>query len=114
VRPEKLRIETLSPDGAAPAGDGQPRIEGVVESSIYLGTATQMIVDLGDEVKITVLCPNTSEAERQSLPGAGVRVALSWQPEHMHVVRESNGSAAKGKGDGPGQTKEMRSHVEQT
>jgi hypothetical protein len=36
-----------------------------------------------------VLCPNTSEAERQSLPGGGARVTLSWEPEHMHLVRES-------------------------
>jgi spermidine/putrescine transport system ATP-binding protein len=115
VRPEKLLIHALGPYGAAPAGDGLPRVEGMVESSIYLGTATQMIVDLGDEVKITVLCPNTSEAERQSLPGAGVRVALSWQPEHMHVVRESDMPAAMDEtDDGSGQTKEMRSHVEQT
>ena len=53
-----------------------------------------MVVDLGEEVRMTVLCPNTSEAERQSLPGAGVRVVLSWEPEHMHVVRESSGNGA--------------------
>jgi ABC-type Fe3+/spermidine/putrescine transport system ATPase subunit len=87
VRPEKLRIETIGADGA---GDGRlPHVEGVVESSIYLGTTTQMVVDLGEEVRITVLCPNTSEAERQSLPGGGARVSLSWEPEHMHLVRES-------------------------
>ena len=48
-----------------------------------------MIVDLGGDVRMTVLCPNSSEAERQSLPGAGVRVSLSWEPQHMHLVRES-------------------------
>ncbi|HEY5976788.1 MAG TPA: ABC transporter ATP-binding protein [Solirubrobacterales bacterium] len=88
VRPEKLRIDTLDGAGSAPDGD-DPRVDGVVESSVYLGTSTQMIVDLGDEVKLTVLCANTSEAERASLPGGGARVALSWEPEHMHVVRES-------------------------
>jgi spermidine/putrescine transport system ATP-binding protein len=93
VRPEKLRIET--------AGDGQsdgrlPRVEGLVESSIYLGTTTQMVVDIGGEVKITVLCPNTSEAERQSLPGGGARVSLSWEPEHMHLVRESPAASPDG------------------
>ena len=59
---------------------------GVVESSLYLGTATQIVVDLGDEVRMTVLVPNADEAERQRLPGGGARVALSWEPEHMHVV----------------------------
>jgi spermidine/putrescine transport system ATP-binding protein len=87
VRPEKLTIETIGSDGGA--GDGRPRVEGVVESSVYLGTTTQMVVLLGEGVRMTVLCPNTSEAERQSLPGGGARVSLSWEPEHMHLVRES-------------------------
>jgi spermidine/putrescine transport system ATP-binding protein len=87
VRPEKLLIETIGADGD---GDGRlPRVEGIVESSVYLGTTTQMVVDLGKEIRMTVLCPNTSEAERQSLPGGGARVSLSWEPEHMHLVRES-------------------------
>jgi spermidine/putrescine transport system ATP-binding protein len=88
VRPEKLRIELASGEGA-PASNGLPQVEGVVESSIYLGTSTQIAVDLGEGVRMTVLVPNASEAERQRLPGGGARVALSWEPEHMHVVRES-------------------------
>ena len=87
VRPEKLRIEPLEP--VAPSANGMPRVEGTVESSLYLGTSTQIVVDLGDGVRMTVLVPNASEAERQRLPGGGARVALSWDPEHMHVVRES-------------------------
>src|SRR3954467_2289557 len=41
VRPEKLRVET------GENGNGAPRVEGVVASSLYLGTATQIAVDLG-------------------------------------------------------------------
>jgi spermidine/putrescine transport system ATP-binding protein len=88
VRPEKLQIDSLDAK-TAPTANGLPRVEGVVESSVYLGTTTQIVVDLGEGVRMTVLCPNASEAERQSLPGGGARVALSWEPEHMHVVRES-------------------------
>jgi hypothetical protein len=33
--------------------------------------------------------PNADEEERRRLPGGGARVALSWEPEHMHLVRES-------------------------
>ena len=58
----------------------------MVESSLYLGTATQIVVELGEDVRMTVLVPNADEAERQRLPGGGARVALSWEPEHMHVV----------------------------
>ncbi len=89
VRPEKLRIEPLGAGGAA-GSNGLPRVEGVIESSVYLGTATQIVVDLGGDVHMTVLVPNASESERQRLPGGGARVALSWEPEHTHLVRESS------------------------
>lgn len=85
VRPEKLRIDRVQ-DGA---GDGGPGVEGTVESSLYLGTATQIVVRLAGDVPMTVLVPNADEAERQRLPGGGVRVRLSWAPEHIHLVRES-------------------------
>jgi hypothetical protein len=45
---------------------------------------------------MTVLVPNASEAERQRLPGGGARVTLAWEPEHMHVVRESFGRKEEG------------------
>jgi spermidine/putrescine transport system ATP-binding protein len=87
VRPEKLAI------GAG--GGNSPSVEGLVESSLYLGTSTQLIVQLPGDVRMTVLVPNTDEALRQQLPGGGAKVQLTWDPEHMHVVRESqtNGAA---------------------
>jgi spermidine/putrescine transport system ATP-binding protein len=91
VRPEKLRVEQAGHSSS----NGLPRVEGVVESSIYLGTATQIVVGLGQDVRMTVLVPNASEAERQRLPGGGARVELSWDPEHMHMVRESNGKGSE-------------------
>jgi spermidine/putrescine transport system ATP-binding protein len=91
VRPEKLRVESIG--GGEPASNGLPRVEGVVQSSLYLGTATQIVVGLGEDVRMTVLVPNADEAERQRLPGGGARVALSWEPEHMHMVRESPGDS---------------------
>jgi len=95
VRPEKLRVDPLGA-GEPAAANGRPRVEGTVESSLYLGTSTQIAVDLGDGVRMTVLVPNADEAQRQLLPGGGARVALSWEPEHMHVVRESlEGQAVK-------------------
>jgi spermidine/putrescine transport system ATP-binding protein len=87
VRPEKLKV-TMVGDGEVIA-DGEPRVEGIVESSLYLGTSTQIAVNLGGEVRMTVLIPNADEAERQTLPGGGAKVTLSWAPEHMHVVTAS-------------------------
>jgi spermidine/putrescine transport system ATP-binding protein len=92
VRPEKLQIQTAN--GSGPA-DG-PSVEGIVEASVFLGTATQIVVALAEDVKMTVLVPNASEAERARLPGGGARVRLSWQPEHIHVVRESAAAPSQG------------------
>jgi spermidine/putrescine transport system ATP-binding protein len=97
VRPEKLRVE-VGENGRGPAD--RPRVEGIVASSLYLGTATQIAVDLGEGVRMTVLVPNADEAERQQLPGGGARVALSWEPEHMHLVRESPDGRASSNGTG--------------
>ena len=85
VRPEKLKVTRVED----PAPAGLPSVEGMIESSLYLGTATQMVVRLADEVTMTVLVPNSDEDERQKLPGAGARVRLSWATDHMHVVKES-------------------------
>jgi ABC-type Fe3+/spermidine/putrescine transport system ATPase subunit len=98
VRPEKLRVEAGDENGDGQAG--HPRVEGTVTSSLYLGTATQIAVDLGESVRMTVLVPNADEAERQRLPGGGARVALSWEPEHMHLVRESPNGAPAESNDG--------------
>ncbi len=97
VRPEKLQVE-LGDDGNGRSD--QPRVEGVVTSSLYLGTATQITVDLGEGVRMTVLVPNADEAERQRLPGGGARIALTWEPEHMHLVRESSNGVAAGSNGG--------------
>ena len=85
VRPEKLEIRFAEDHTEAEL----PNVEGIVESSLYLGTATQIVVRLPDKVAMTVLVANTDEDERQRLPGGGARVRLSWTPDHMHVLRES-------------------------
>ncbi len=100
VRPEKLRVE-LAGEGAEPTA-GSPSVAGVVESSVYLGTATQLVVDVGDGVRMTVLIPNADESERQSLPGGGARVVLRWEPEHMHVVIDEDELGAAAPGDQAG------------
>jgi spermidine/putrescine transport system ATP-binding protein len=89
VRPEKLRI--VPADGPT---DG-PAVDGVVESSVFLGTSTQIVVRLAGDVPITVLVPNADEAERQRLPGGGANVKLSWAPEHMHLVRTAPNGAGE-------------------
>jgi spermidine/putrescine transport system ATP-binding protein len=82
VRPEKLSIDA----DTATVRTGRPSVDGVVESSVYLGTSTQIVVRLAGDVRMTVLVPNADEALRQRLPGGGAQVRLSWAPEHIHVV----------------------------
>ena len=93
VRPEKLLITRAE----EPTPDGYPSVAGTVESSVYLGTATQIVVGLAGNVRMTVLIPNADEAERQRLPGGGANVRLSWAPEHVHLVRESRATSSQDK-----------------
>ena len=89
VRPEKLTVTKVE----EPPPAGQPSVEGVVEAAVFLGTATQMVVKVAGDVRLTVLVPNADEAERQRLPGAGARVHLAWASENMHVVSGSGASS---------------------
>ncbi|HYY21492.1 MAG TPA: ABC transporter ATP-binding protein [Thermoleophilaceae bacterium] len=87
VRPEKLRIDPAS----RPPPDRRPSVEGRLESSLYLGTATQVVVRLRDGTAMTVLVPNTDEEARRRLPTAGDPVRLAWASDHIHMVREADG-----------------------
>jgi spermidine/putrescine transport system ATP-binding protein len=84
VRPEKLELH----QAGASAEGGRPSVEGQVESSLYLGTATQMVVKLGDGTRMTVLVPNADAEARRDLPAAGDAARLSWSDENIHIVRE--------------------------
>jgi spermidine/putrescine transport system ATP-binding protein len=85
VRPEKLGLE---PAGAA-LSERRAAVEGRVESSLYLGTATQMVVRLTDDTRMTVLVPNADADARRDLPGAGESARLTWGDENIHIVREA-------------------------
>ena len=85
VRPEKLSLTTSGQSSS----DG-PNVEGQVESSLYLGTATQMVVRLGDGTRMTVLVPNADAEARRDLPAAGDAARLTWSDENIHIVREGS------------------------
>ncbi len=86
VRPEKLQLHAAANGDAAA---GRASVEGQVESSLYLGTATQVVVALGDGTRLTVLVPNADEDERRRLPAAGDGARLTWSDENIHMVRET-------------------------
>ena len=87
VRPEKLELHPQDD----PLADDRIAVKGVIESALYLGTATQVVVRLHDATAMTVLVPNTDEAARQRLPVPGAPVHLAWKAEHIHIVREALG-----------------------
>jgi spermidine/putrescine transport system ATP-binding protein len=84
VRPEKLGL--VRGDGSGSADSMS--VQGQVESSLYLGTATQMVVRLADGTGMTVLVPNADVEERRNLPAPGEPARLTWSQENIHVVRE--------------------------
>src|ERR1700741_5335656 len=87
VRPEKLVLERAG----VPSAGNRAAVEGQVESSLYLGTATQMVVKLADDTRMTVLVPNADADARRDLPGPGDAARLSWGHENIHIVREPAG-----------------------
>ncbi len=87
VRPEKLQIRGSEGD------HGQPTVQGVLESSLYLGTATQVLVRLSDGTGMTVLVPNADEEQRRALPPPGSTVRIAWSQENIHMVKETQGDA---------------------
>jgi spermidine/putrescine transport system ATP-binding protein len=90
VRPEKLALSATS---VAAASDGAS-VEGQVQDSLYLGTATQMSVLLPDGTRMTVLVPNADAEARHELPVPGDAARLSWSADNIHVVRDAAADAA--------------------
>jgi spermidine/putrescine transport system ATP-binding protein len=84
VRPEKLELYPVG-DGAG----GDDTVEARVESSLYLGTATQVIVTLADGTEMTVLVPNSDDEARRSVPPPGEKAQLGWRGESIHIVRRA-------------------------
>ena len=62
------RRSSSSPTRAKRAADGQPSVEGVVEGSVYLGTSTQIVVRLAEDVRMTVLVPNAERSRACAAP----------------------------------------------
>jgi spermidine/putrescine transport system ATP-binding protein len=103
VRPEKIEVWPME----QPLRGDEPNVEGLVEASVYLGTATQMVIRLAGDTTLTVLVPNTDEAARQRLPGAGARVRLGWLPQHMHLIPAAPAANGSGGGDSPSEEAEI-------
>ena len=79
VRPEKLWIDELEP--------GMCEVEGTIAERVYLGTMTQIIVELAPDSRVIALEQNTSRARADDRWELGDRVRIGWHPRHGQVLR---------------------------
>jgi spermidine/putrescine transport system ATP-binding protein len=79
VRPEKLLVDELE--------DGMASVEGTIAERVYMGTATQLIVELGPGARLVALEQNTARARADDRWELGDRVRIGWRPEHGQVLR---------------------------
>jgi spermidine/putrescine transport system ATP-binding protein len=79
VRPEKLLVDELE--------DGMASVEGTIAERVYMGTATQLIVELGPDARLVALEQNTARARSDDRWELGDRVRVGWHPEHGQVLR---------------------------
>jgi spermidine/putrescine transport system ATP-binding protein len=82
VRPEKIRFEP------GMLGEDATRVGGRIREVVYLGSMTQIIVDLATGDQLTVHQLN-DEVETIA-PQAGDTVTLHWAPEHSFVIADNS------------------------
>jgi spermidine/putrescine transport system ATP-binding protein len=79
VRPEKIFLDEHE--------EGMVSVEGEIVERIYLGTTTQVIVELAPDVRVVALEQNTARSRADDRWEIGHRVRLGWHPEHARVLR---------------------------
>jgi spermidine/putrescine transport system ATP-binding protein len=79
IRPEKILIDELE--------EGMFSTEGRIVERVYLGTTTQVIVELSAGARVVALEQNYARARDDDRWGIGERVRLGWHPEHALVLR---------------------------
>ncbi|HEV2875222.1 MAG TPA: ABC transporter ATP-binding protein [Thermoleophilaceae bacterium] len=79
VRPEKIWLGELE--------NGMTSMEGTVVGRVYVGTTTQVIVELPSGVRLVALEQNTASARADDRWEVGERVRLGWHPEHARELR---------------------------
>jgi spermidine/putrescine transport system ATP-binding protein len=79
VRPEKIWMDEI--------GDGMVVLDGTLRETIYLGTTTQYVIDLGDGAQVLALEQNTDRARAEERWSLGTQVRLGWRPDHCLVLR---------------------------
>ena len=79
VRPEKIWMDEI--------GEGMVALDGTLRETIYLGTTTQYVIDLGDGAQVLALEQNVDRARAEERWTLGTQVRLGWRPDHCLVLR---------------------------
>ncbi len=79
IRPEKIWLGDIE--------NGMTSMEGTVVERVYVGTTTQVIVELESGVRLVALEQNTASARADDRWEIGERVRLGWHPEHARELR---------------------------
>ena len=79
VRPEKIWLDEHE--------EGMVQLSGTVAERVYVGTTTQVIVELGPETRIVALEQNTHVSHAATAGRSATRSRSSWRPEHSRVLR---------------------------
>lgn len=79
VRPEKLRL--------GHDDDALVTVEGTIVETVYLGTATQYLVELAPDLRVVAIENNVMTAKHQDRLERGRRLSLGWLPEHGRILR---------------------------
>ena len=79
VRPEKIRVDE----------EGQELVvlRGRVAERVYIGTSTQVIVELSGGARIVALEQNTHVSDAADRWELGEEVSVAWHPDHSRVLR---------------------------
>ncbi len=77
VRPEKIKVVEDTPAEGSFA-------RGTVAENVYLGSMTQLIVQIGSGERLIVHQLNDEDGREPLAPGAGV--TLAWSAEHSYVI----------------------------
>jgi spermidine/putrescine transport system ATP-binding protein len=80
VRPEKIAVDEE-------IEDGMTTVEGMIVERVYIGTNTQIIVELAPGLRLMALEQNWIRARSDDRWEIGQRVKLGWRPEHALVLR---------------------------
>ena len=79
VRPEKIWLDERE--------DGMISVDGTIVERVYVGTTTQVIVELAPGVRLVALEQNAARQRSDDRWEIGQRVKLNWHPEHALVLR---------------------------